>query len=1061
MEFRPENELLPHLIDHYARVKPNQIYAEYPKSAVRHAEGYRPVTYRQFANVINGLASWLTETFGPGNGEILAYFGANDVRYPALVLGAVKAGYCIFLTSPRNSIAAHESLLKRLDCSKFLSPAPRPPPVTAVVDALQLEAFDVPDVEDLLSKEYPHFEFKKTYPKDAGDNMVVVHTSGSTGLPKPVIWTLETANAHMRMVAINRIEGHDDQHGWLKGKRQFLTLPPFHAAGLASVLFFNAPLDMTIIVPSGAGLPTASAIVEARKQTPFETALLVPSILNELAESPDLLDYCSKNMEYLMYAGGDLPQAIGDKVAAKIKLANQYGATEMGFLSLIHCNSNRDPLKDWRWMHFHPDLGVELRQVTEDEYELWMARSPEKEAHQFAFAVFPHLQEYSTRDLFVRHPDKTKADLWRWSSRADDVIVFLNGEKTNPVSTEQHITSANTESTGALVVGAQRFQASLLVEFGDKALDPSERAAAIEKIWPSIEEANRVCPAHARIAKTHILFTAPEKPMLRAGKGTVQRAGTIALYAKELEALYADADKLAAQSEVFGPGRVDNVQQISDFIRVTLASATGWSTDQVSGAENFFNLGLDSFQVIAAARSFKHGFDLPSFTPNMIYLYPSLEFLTQATLQLMWDDKTSDRALREKQLRERDDLLRELESQIGNQGKGPKEAQAGVTEDNNQLQTVILTGSTGSLGTYLLDVLLKNPSVGYVHCLNRRKYASDIQRQKSEFYNLNSPLDSSRVTFWHTDLSQKDLGLTPDSFKRLQNTATVIIHNAWNVNFNLSLSSFNPDLQGMVNLINFTASASKTPHLFFISSISSVMNYLTESQITPEATVSSSQPAPNGYANSKYIAENLLENSERTISIRASFARVGQVAGAVKTPGLWNKAEWFPSLVMSSLQVGAIPSSMGPALNRVDWVPIDLLAEVLVDLSLIQPSEGCKVFHPLNPHPKTWKEIIAAVLDVLNKPSGKAIERVPISEWIQRVRRDIETGSEHSDLQVLLEKNPVAKLLEFFEDVSSAGGSNYLDTKQTAKESERLRDIPGVKPEWIQKWIGEWMESVY
>jgi thioester reductase-like protein len=296
--------------------------------------------------------------------------------------------------------------------------------------------------------------------------------------------------------------------------------------------------------------------------------------------------------------------------------------------------------------------------------------------------------------------------------------------------------------------------------------------------------------------------------------------------------------------------------------------------------------------------------------------------------------------------------------------------------------------------------------------------------------------------------------------KNLQTTATVIIHNAWNVNFNLALPSFKPDLQGTVNLINFTTTAPKSPHLFFISSISSVMNHLTESKLTPEAVVTTSQPAPNGYANSKYLAEQLLDNAARTHSIRTSFARVGQVAGAVKATGLWNKTEWFPSLVMSSLQVGAIPNSIGSTLSRIDWVPIDLLAEVLVDISLREPSPGCKVFHPLNLHPKTWEEMIPTVVDVLSKSSSNVIEKVSISEWTQRVRRDIEIGSEKSDLQALMERNPAAKLIEFFEGLASAGDDNLLDTQRTAEESRRLMEIPDVKAEWIRKWLGEWMDSV-
>lgn len=91
--FNPRTQLLPHIVDHYAKVKPEAIYAEYPISLMTYEDGYRPITFRLFANAINGIAWWLTEKLGPGNGEILAYVGPNDLRYPALVLGAVKAGY--------------------------------------------------------------------------------------------------------------------------------------------------------------------------------------------------------------------------------------------------------------------------------------------------------------------------------------------------------------------------------------------------------------------------------------------------------------------------------------------------------------------------------------------------------------------------------------------------------------------------------------------------------------------------------------------------------------------------------------------------------------------------------------------------------------------------------------------------------------------------------------------------------------------------------------------------------------------------------------------------------
>jgi hypothetical protein len=44
-------------------------------------------------------------------------------------------------------------------------------------------------------------------------------------------------------------------------------------------------------------------------------------------------------------------------------------------------------------------------------------------------------------------------------------------------------------------------------------------------------------PVFSRIFKEMILVTARDKPMLRVGKGTVSKKGTVKLYEKEIDAL--------------------------------------------------------------------------------------------------------------------------------------------------------------------------------------------------------------------------------------------------------------------------------------------------------------------------------------------------------------------------------------------------------------------------------------------------------------------------------------------------------------------------------------------
>lgn len=643
----------------------------------------------------------------------------------------------------------------------------------------------------------------------------------------------------------------------------------------------------------------------------------------------------------------------------------------------------------------------------------------------------------------------------------DDVIVFLNGEKTNPVSMEQHIIASNAEISGALVAGAQRFEASLLIELSPDYLEslgtdyidkPSGRMKLIEMFWSSITEANASCPAHARIAKTHILFASPDKPMPRAGKGTIQRAAALMLYKQELDELYTNVENLTAKqgTEIKGPGFTDDIHKLSEYIAQTLSEITGWSPSKVNDTDNFFSLGLDSLQAITATRHFRYGLEFPTFTPNLIYLNPSVEELAQAIIQVRNDIRASEEVRAEVQLSEREKILLELQEKL--------------STVRNRRQTVILTGSTGNLGTYILDALLDHPSVEYIHCLNRRIPAEFAPKPDD----ISSNGDSSNpqpVIYWKADLARTDLGLPSPVSKMLREKATLIIHNAWPVNFNISLPSFKPHLSGVVNLINFsssTAAAGPLP-LFFISSISSVLGHQVDSHSIPEEVIETNSPAPNGYANSKYLAEQLLLHAARNGSKGMSLARVGQVAGAVRSPGLWNKNEWLPSLILSSLHIGAVPDDIGPTLGCIDWMPVDFLAEVLVELALrddsAAPDRLVNVYHPLNLHPIKWKDVRDVFSEALSQRSGKQLKVIPFRDWIQWVRHDIEIVSKDEYLQARLAKNPAAKLLDFFENVLEGQSmGNSLETVTTAQRSEKLRNVSAIKPEWIEKWLGEWLQ---
>jgi len=76
---------------------------------------------------------------------------------------------------------------------------------------------------------------------------------------------------------------------------------------------------------------------------------------------------------------------------------------------------------------------------------------------------------------------------------------------------------------------------------------------------------------------------------------------------------------------------------------------------------------------------------------------------------------------------------------------------------------VLVTGTTGGLGSFLLAQLLENPVVERVYALNRPSaFASITERQRSAFVDKALPLhllSSEKLVYIETDVSQENCGL--------------------------------------------------------------------------------------------------------------------------------------------------------------------------------------------------------------------------------------------------------------------------------------------------------------
>ena len=694
------------------------------------------------------------------------------------------------------------------------------------------------------------------------------------------------------------------------------------------------------IVPilSPTDVPVTAELVDSMHRLDLvEMSIVAPSVLQDIAACPASLENM-RQINATMYGGGPLPPEAGNAIASKTRLYNLMGSSEMANVPTEEIDG-----PDWEYLKFTPQLGYKMQLHSENLFELSFLREPSLELFQSIFSTFPDRQEYFTRDLYSMHP--TKADLWKYEGRADDIITLTNGEKVNPLAMEKSI-AAHPDVAAVLVVGQARFQTALLVEAKMPSLCNACRESSFEDLWCTVQHANSQCNSHERISKDLIMFTSQDKPFYRAGKGTVQRQATVNAYRSELDKLYDDFKRLTNPQTLIDVTAVNPCKHSEGAplretrvarLRSLLRSVTGWSN--INPDADFFSLGMDSLHVINLVHAINvvagaSGAILAFVTAKTIYSNPTLNSLSGACtiasqpLELQVSGMQSTTAT---DMSNMDALLSKYSWDLPISGRPPA-----VLHSDDRME-VMLTGSTGSLGSYLLDTLLKNPKIAHVHCLNRSENSEERQRLSNTSRGLSTDWFNTRISFHQSDFSQEYLGLNINVYRYLLDNITHIIHNAWEVNFNHPLSSFEtPHILGIRQLIDFSARSAKGARIFFISSISSAMNWsLNHMGPVPERIVDdTSAPLPMGYAQSKYVAERLLDQATRIAGIPTTICRVGQVAGPVKTHGVggvWNKSEWLPSLISSSKYLGMIPESLGPN-DMIDWVPVDILSKILVDL---------------------------------------------------------------------------------------------------------------------------------
>jgi acyl-CoA synthetase (AMP-forming)/AMP-acid ligase II len=301
--------LLFHIIDETARARPDAECFSIPRSD-KPRDGWKPVSWAQVADAVNYAAHMITEQLGspePGTIPTIAYIGFDDPRYPIFMTGASKAGYKALFISPRNSLEAQLNLFEKTDCNILYYEAQYAPMVQPWVDGRPgMQSTAVAPFEQWMVKGTAPFPYTKTFAEVEWDTFVVLHTSGSTGLPKPV-------DLRHGMVASNDLHRQIPARGgsklWLPtwmgfpNTRQLLTMPLFHGGGLMMMIVCTFYYDSPTSFREPTRPVTGEYLIKCVPHVDPGWMIVAPAVMDQMSRLKEGIDILKK-LHAVIFGGG-------------------------------------------------------------------------------------------------------------------------------------------------------------------------------------------------------------------------------------------------------------------------------------------------------------------------------------------------------------------------------------------------------------------------------------------------------------------------------------------------------------------------------------------------------------------------------------------------------------------------------------------------------------------------------------------------------------------------------------------------------------------------------------
>ena len=926
-------------------------------------------------------------------------------------------------------------MLSQTECTKLVHSAEVEPIVSKLKGAATtLECLELPALDKLLAASAAPVPYKLDFEQVRREPILILHSSGSTGIPKPVIMThgsFAVVDNDRNIPTVTGRRNHDLTTWDLEpGSKLYVPFPPFHLAGFFNSIMLPVFTETVPIFGPPLRLPSGSLTAEILRKQEVRGCFLPPTTTAELYHEPDGPELLKK-LSILCYAGGPLNEAIGNELVSHVSLCQFYGSTEVGQVRQLL------PTKEhWQYMEFHPNSSQEMQLADDNSYELVIYADDSTENISALNHNFPGLREYRTKDLFKQHP--SKPGLWKFHARRDDIIVLSSGEKLNPIPLEMGL-AAVPGVAGALLVGQGQPRVALLVELSS---DDTLKAEPVESLWPFVSRLNESIPSYGHVSKSMILIADTTKPFIRAGKGTVIRKLTAAAYENELSALFEGRIRSKAKTRVLNPAAV-RLDDIKTLVRVIIQFVLGGKA--ISDDESVYVQGLDSVKSLEVLDEVRASLashsrrDLTWLSQQVLYTHSTINDLSKVLLEWLNTGSTPQRA---------DRILRIKETLSAHEASLPVASSFAGSNERRQKCSVVLVGSTGYVGQYLLTTLFQDPKISQIYCLNRS--ASAHQQWKSHASRHSIDMVAKKITFHQIDLTKMAYGLDQSAYDELKDNCDVIIHSAWQVNFVLPLPVFTDSFDGLLNSIRLAASTANQSRLLFISSISATGVFGKPGeprQTIPEATVDDLDASMGtGYGDSKLIAEHLIRAATAKSGIRASILRLGQVAPSSESgEATWPLMDSVKALLLTSKALQLVPTDV----LDVDWLPVHTIVYIIQDImhhdcAMMDPTD-LSVYNLVNSSQAQWSHFVPSIQEWC----GERAVTTTLNDWLSSMKKQaIKQGIKQGSQQL-----PGLQLIPFYDLLLERGESHQYHQERLLQASSHALNLRAIDKATFEGWL--------